>query len=330
MDTMKKTILSIFAFSLFINLNAQNTYSLLRNEPFELKNLSFTFIPLIIKPNTLGKAFGAMELKAHYRYKNKWGVDGSIQKNVFGENKSDFEFDKYKKIQPAYEGKKETDAFLLGRYYFKKTVKDHKAKVTLDLRRTNKGGRVETYTKIPVQMGILYAFRAGVNMGIRQIHFKESKADFSGGLVDDPMQTKLFNGNGTIYTNLNYKVISLGLSKTWLTDICINVDNFGERSTMHLTEVYVDLLYGPQITMDNIYYSQTYVYGEYRNFAEYDINDNKKRRLGFRVGIVSHSLNVFGFYNGLELGILPGPSMNNFIHNSYIAYKLGLNFSFKK
>jgi hypothetical protein len=309
---------------------AQDTIT--RNAPLQLsRNASITVYPLIIDLNSWNGFVGG-GFRGYYRWENTFGIEAGFQKNYL-EKKNKVNIYDESTVRPAIEGRPAQQWHVNTKWYFVKKTRYSKSKVILD--QQNYGDRkVITYTKVPSNIGILYSLSLGINHGITAVNIK-GKSRTTAIEVGNP-SNKIIITDRTVGTTLSYSIMNLGLTKTWLTDVAINAQNYGRRDNKHFTEFYADLLFATQLKMDNIYIGRAYTLPwmnyptEYLDFKEYSVNHKQNfRRMGARVGVLSHPLRVFGFYLGVETGLRPGPRMNKIAGHYYFNFRVGLNFSAK-
>ena len=111
-----------------------------------------------------------------------------------------------------------------------------------------------------------------------------------------------------------------------------------KRSTFKL--INFDLLFAPTISNSESIYFQT---AGATNFSELKIEDIKKRRFGFKIGVSTNEFKKFiskpGLYMNGEVGMRPGiypkkagdPESNKFVNNIvsqpfYMKFGIGITF----
>jgi len=305
--------------------NKTYKYEVDSNDPANAPNLSFSIFPFYADIYTLNYNLG-YGLQGDYRLNNKLNFNFSYRGAYL---------DRFSKSTDnlgqmhgySRDEDKLANSYGFGlTYYFKNDLSDHEEEITL---KTKHSGNTEInyVMDIPSKRLKLFGIRAGYEALNSSILSGNGNIVFEGTLVTpDNSASTNFSGQGPYSTYMKSGMITVGICRTKISDLHINVEQFGERYTAAVREVYFDVLYATGITFSDMLVSSSNTMGAITYHA-YDVNATGKSKIGFRLGYSDHfnyKFKALGTF-GMELGLRPGPKDG--FDNFSLLLKFGMNLS---
>jgi hypothetical protein len=175
--------------------------------------------------------------------------------------------------------------------------------------------RVPLNAEIPCKVRKIYGLRAG---GI----FWDSSTDLTRALQDQGLTNadlKDGEGNGlpmtyntgtsdeplNVYTNISSQNVYLGGSMSWMRNIAINFDNFEEGVDDLMFTAFIDIIYAPTLTVDDVVYTDNDASSSVSGTRTYSVSPVKLQSFGGRVGIDGRFNRTFSWAYGAEVGYRP-------------------------
>ncbi len=297
-------------------------YSLKRNDPNNMKNLSLTFVPLQFDfysfNNSMGlsiggeyefKNFFAFGVDFYYAYSDQWGYVSPFEK---------------RNLTPPsdYSTSNATDLRIYARFIVNSTEKEVIEEVYL---KSDRG--IKYVTKIPVKRVQQIAIRLGYNMNSFFANCDNSSNYTLEGKAVDLLGNQdyiMIRDAGAMMTN---QVLTLGVSRIRKMDLTALFNKgYGEKKVNYRNEMYFDIMYAVNQNFQNIYLP--YDTASKVIPIEYEVNEKTDRSaFGFRVGYRHTSLQTWGFNYNIETGFRPGPG--TLVRNFFLTFGLGINISTK-
>lgn len=134
------------------------------------------------------------------------------------------------------------------------------------------------------------------------------------------------------FTNISSTGLYVGGSMTWIKNVAVNFDKFEEGIDDLMLTTYVDILYAPSITMDDIVYTIKDANGDpiFGETYTYDISAVKTKAFGFRVGIDGRFNRQLGWAYGAEIGYRPSIEKRTFYAMLKISFPVfGTDLDYK-
>jgi len=208
-------------------------------------------------------------------------------------------------------------------YYFTSTESEEMFDLPLKTER-----RIEYHTKLPAKE----VRKTGVRLGWGNTSYyikPQGNFEFNGYLTDDPQKSPVKLTGDDHGTNVGLTELYIGISRLSIQDLIVDVDGFGKKSFDMNSDMYIDFLYSPNHTLDNIFMP---IYNGNKNVSKtIVVNDNTSfQNWGLRWGWMYYSNRGIGGRSGFELGIQPGVKNGNGaspFSNIYFGVKFGINFS---
>ncbi len=299
-------------------------YKLIRNDPEGAKNLHVTVSPFFFDLSVFNGAAGA-DLGAYYNFNNKFAVHGAYQYALYYDNGSENVINSYTSNTgvSASGNSPFRNIQFGGTYFFFSQLKSVTENITV---KSESSGRVTTNYYIPVPADELTMY--GARLGFHSLRSNISAG--SGNTVGfvaipkDGSPNRVYD-YGNYSTMMGMNMINLGVSRTTVTDILIDVTDIGERESKGKSEVYLDLLYAPAIVYSDMLIQGSNSSGS-NEIITANVNDSTARsRFGIRAGYNTYSTSVVGLNYGIEGGLRPGPgssALNLIYLNVRIAVSL--------
>jgi hypothetical protein len=205
-----------------------------------------------------------------------------------------------------------------GTYHVKDFEAPSKTKMVL-YKKSYKGdrwaSRVPLTAEVPCKVRKIYGARAGAILW-------DSSTDLTRALTKQGLTNadlKNDEGNGlpltyfdgaqeqplTVYTNLAAKNVYIGGSLSWIRNVAINFDTFEEGVDDLMFTVFVDLLYAPAFTVDDVVYTENNTGSSVAGTKTYSVNSVKTQSFGARAGIDGRFNRTFSWSYGGEIGYRP-------------------------
>jgi len=200
--------------------------------------------------------------------------------------------------------------------------------------------RVPLNAEIPCKVRKIYGLRVG---GI----FWDSSTDLTRALNSQDLSnsdledsegnglpTTYYNGMRdeplNVYTNLSSKNVYLGGSMSWIRNVAINFDNFEEGVDDLMLTLFVDLIYAPAFTIDDIVYTDNDPMSPVTGTRIYSVSPVKIQSFGARAGIDGRFNRTFSWAYGAEVGYRPSIEGRSFYALFKISFPVfGSNLDYK-
>jgi hypothetical protein len=235
-----------------------------------------------------------------------------------------------------------------GTYHIKDFEESSKTKMFL-YKNSYKGNkwaaRVPLNAEVPCKVRKIYGARLGGIMWDSSVDLDrvlERQGLSNSNLVniansDDVLPDQEFNKEGDlkdirVFTNMASKGVYVGGSMTWIKNVAVNFDKFEEGVDDLIFTAYVDILYAPSLTIDNIVYTRkdefgTPILGETNT---YSVSPIKTQSFGFRMGIDGRFNRQMSWSYGGEFGYRPGIDGGGFFIMAKISFPVfGTNLDYK-
>ena len=275
------------------------SYDYVRNDPFNIKNLTFAIDPFFVDVN------------GHNSYAFGWGfrVEHMLGKRLLAnfDTRIGFGTNLYRKSNTntrnyfAMEGG-------LGLILLNKT-KIKNLRIVLS---ESTSGNVKTTTTIsggvPAKCRLIVALRGGFMQYTNSLAYKnlnDSLLTVDGVPYRTAKDSRVFIDSLTSPSNLNIAQVG-GVSivsfyggfqfrKIW--DLVIDVSGYGQRSNVRYSDFYIDVIFAPVVNIR-----------DFRNTSgqRYDVQYNGITRIGYRVGWFFRKPKDQGFSWKFEIGSRPG------------------------
>lgn len=301
------------------------TYEELYDEPYSVNKLFVGIQPLYgeLFVTNVNAGFG---LDAQYYYSDKADFRAQFRKTYSSQF---FDFARSQAIdqnQTSVDNRAEVFTYFEvgGTYHIKDFEQSSKTKMFL-YKNSYKGNRwaarVPLSAEVPCKVRKIYGARLGgiiwdsstdLDRALKDQKLTNADlknvADLEQGL---PLQERGTDGtmrNVHVFTNIASKGLYLGGSMTWIKNVAVNFDKFEEGIDDLIFTAYLDVLYAPSLTVDDIIYTQKDdatglpVAG---TTATYSASPIKTKQLGFRLGIDGRFNREFSWSYGGEVGYRP-------------------------
>ncbi|PCJ88152.1 MAG: hypothetical protein COA57_03475 [Flavobacteriales bacterium] len=286
-------------------------YSVVLNNPAEVKNLTVSFCPLYMDLWPQNVNMGA-DLSAALNYRNKFALNFTFRHAY----KDKFRGVVYEPKGNPAGGKKMTKLVEFGgEIYLVKKEKDKKITVSM---LTPEGEQVEL--NLPGKTFNIHSLRVGGT------YMKTPIAGRAGSFyanVDSISIEPIEYAGIWYYTVADIAGFYLGYKNKIVWELHADVEYFGLNKTSFITEVYADAFYMPILKLDKMEV-QTLENTNY--IADVDVA-TPKQNWGIRAGLNIIGLNKFDWSLGLEGGIRPG--VNFGLEESWYTV-IKINFCFSK
>lgn len=133
------------------------------------------------------------------------------------------------------------------------------------------------------------------------------------------------------FTNISATGLYVGGSMTWIKNVAVNFDKFEEGIDDLILTTYLDILYTPSFTVDDIIYQVKDANGQSTGPAyAYDVSPIKLKSFGFRVGIDGRFNRQLGWAYGAEVGYRPSFEKRTFYAMLKISFPVfGTDLDYK-
>lgn len=341
---MKKTIYisSIFFLSLFaFNSSAQSvSYTYVRNDPFDTKNLTFAIDPLFVDINSHNGVAMGWALRAEHMMGKTLLLNFDAR---FG-----FGTSKYRKSNENTRNYFSMEGGL-GLIFYNKT-KNHNVPIILS-QTTSGNTRTTTYIRggVPAKIRRIVALRAGGLQYTNTIDYTKFKADslitFTGPDSTVSYQrakaAKFFEYKSDTgkaaplktldqFGGIAMTTIYVGLQFRKIVNLLIDVEGYGYRGNIRYQDFYFDALFAPILALKDY---EVPVQGG--GVTTYKVNYTQLSRLGWRMGWFWRKPKDQGFSAKFEFGSRPGfkaatnTSVPINIRNMYCMFTFGLYIPLK-
>jgi hypothetical protein len=303
-------------------------YSVRGNDPENAANLIVTVNPVYANFYTLNINLG-YDFNVNYRMNNKIALSGFYSKSYLDR------FEKTNGNSSVYHGFADEEQLGVtnygfgGVFFFKNDLKQVEEEVTL--KSTNNGSVTTRYImKIPAKRLQLFGLRGGYEVFNSPIHSGNGNIDFIAYPAPDSSGQAQSLGSGSFSTMMYSGTLNIGICRTKISNLFIDVNGYGERQATSVNELYIDVMYATKLTFADMLIS----YQSWNNsggaffdqYQPYVVDNTLKSKLGFRIGYSSYAndkFTAFGNFN-IEAGMRPGPKAGG---NFYLMLKFGLNYA---
>ena len=305
------------------------TYEEIYDEPYSVNKLFVHFQPFYgeMFVTNVNAGFG---VEASYYYDDKADFKAHFRK-TYNQKFYDFSRDLAAKTSDLDNKNEVFNYFEIGgTYHIRDFEESSKTKMFL-YKKSYKGNkwsaRVPLNADIPCKVRKIYGARLG---GI----FWDSSTDLSRALEAQGLtNADLVNdeGNGLpedvdVFGNIYSMGGYAGGSITWIRNVAVNFDKFEEGIDDLILTAYLDILYSPSITIDDLVYTDP-VTSETRNYDPGPINI---KTFGFRVGLEGKFNRTLSWAYGAEAGYRPSVEGRTFYALLKISFPVfGTNLDYK-
>lgn len=347
---MKNIFLLLIAFFTFnVNLFAQGdrkdkapvTYEELYDEPYSVNKLFVMFQPLYgeLFVTNVNAGFGA---ELSYYLGDKADFKASLRKTY---SSSFFDFsrhlarnngdvDNLPAIFNYYE--------LGGTYHVKDFEVSSKTKMFLykkSYRGARWASRMPLNAEIPCKVRKVIGARVGGIMWDSSTDLNRALKEQ--GLTNNDLKDAEGNGlpislddGGTerpleVFSNVATQNVYIGGSMSWIKNVAVNFDGYEEGMDDLILTAFLDVLYAPTITLDDVIYTHKDPNSPVAGTRTYSVSPIKLQNLGFRAGIEGKFNRTLGWAYGGELGYRPGIAGRGFyllIKISFPVYGTDLDY----
>ena len=293
------------------------TYEKIYDEPFAVNKLFIGLQPLYgeLFVANVNAGFG---IEAQYYFQDKVDFRAQFRKTY---SRKFFDLTRDLALDNLENSNQENRAqvfnyFELGAtYHIKDFEEASKSKMVL-YKKSYKGNRwasrVPLNVEIPGKVRKIYGLRAG---GI----VWDSSTDLTRAMSGQQLSNadlKDAEGNGlplthvnkegreeplNVYSNISSRNVYLGGSMSWIRNIAIAFDNYEEGVDDLMFTAFVDIIYAPALSVDDIVYTSTST-GTTRT---YSVSPVKLQSFGARAGIDGKFNRTFSWAYGAEVGYRP-------------------------
>lgn len=353
---MKNTFLLIAVLSAFqADLFAQDrddkaavTYEQIYDEPYAVNKLFIALQPLYgeLFVTNVNAGFG---VEAQYYFQDKADFRAHFRKS-YSRKFMDFTRD-LAVDNSVLDNRAEVFTYfeLGGTYHIKDFEADSKTKMVL-YKNSYKGdrwaSRVPLYAEVPCKIRKVYGLRAGgilwdsstdltramSEQGLTNTDLKDAEGNglpltYNDGTGNEPLN---------VYSNVAAQNIYLGGSMSWIRNVAISFDKFEEGVDDLMLTVFVDLIYAPSLTVDDIVYTDNDPNSSVAGTRTYSVSPLKLQSFGGRAGIDGRFNRAFSWAYGAEIGYRPsieGRSFYALVRISFPVFGSNLDYqveSFEK
>lgn len=350
-EAMKNIFLLLIAATLItqVKLFAQDrkdltavTFEQIYDEPYAVNKLFIGLQPIYgeLFATNVNAGFG---LDAHYYYQDKADFRGEFRKTYSRQffdfsrdvalNNSDV--DNRVEVYNYYE--------LGGTYHIKDFEESSKTKMVL-YKKSYKGNiwasRIPLSTEIPCKVRKIYGARLGgiywdsstdlnralskqglTNADLKDIEGNGLPATYYDGYQDQPLN---------VFTNISSKSLYLGGSMSWIRNVAINIDKFEEGIDDLMLTAYVDIMYAPDLTLDDVVYTNPQASSPNAGTRTYSVSPVELQPFGFRAGIDGRFNRTLSWAYGGEFGYRPSIAGKTFYALIKISFPVfGSNLEYK-
>lgn len=324
---MKKTFFVLFSALLAFeaNLFAQDedeknavTYEQMYDEPYAVNKLFVAFQPVYgeLFVTNVNAGFG---MEARYYFQDK--ADFQVQ---FRKTYSRKFFDQSRDVaieNSQLDNRAEVfNYFELGATWHVKDFEGPSKSKMILYKNSYKGNRwasrIPVTTEVPCKVRKIYGARIG---GI----LWDSSTDLTRAMSEQGLTNtdlKDAEGNGlplsyqekgedvplNVYTNIAAQNFYVGGSMSWIRNIAVNFDKFEEGVDDLMLTAYVDILYSPNVVLDDVVYTDQDPSSPVSGTRTYSVSPLKMQSLGGRIGIDGRFNRTLSWSYGGEIGYRPG------------------------
>jgi hypothetical protein len=307
-----------------VNLFAQErkdknavTYEQIYDEPYAVNKLFIAFQPVYgeLFVTNVNAGFGA---EAHYYYQDKADFTAHFRKTY---SRQFFDLTRDVAMNNSHVDNR-TEVFnyfeLGGTYHIKDFEESSKTKVFL-YKKSYEGNiwasRVPLSTEVPCKVRKIYGARVGgifwdsstdlsralAKQGLTNADLKDNEGNGLPVTFDDGSQDQPLN----VFTNVASKAVYAGASLSWIRNVAINIDKFEEGIDDLMLTAYLDFIYAPELTLDDVVYTDDDATSSVAGTRTYSVSPVKLKSFGFRAGIDGRFNRTLSWAYGGEVGYRP-------------------------
>ena len=293
------------------------TYEEIYDEPYAVNKLFIGIQPLYgeLFVTNVNAGFG---MEAQYYYQDKADFRAQFRKTY----SSKF-FDHSRELalkNSALDNRAQVFNYfeIGGTYHLSDFEEASKTKMVL-YKKSYKGNkwasRVPLNAEIPAKVRKIYGLRAGgifwsssTDLTRAMTHQGLSNQDLKDSEGNGLPETRV-NGNLeeplNVYSNIASSNVYLGGSMAWIRNVAISFDNYEEGVDDLMLTAFVDLIYSPTLTVDDVVYTNTDASAGATGTRTYSVSPLKIQSFGARVGIDGRFNRAFSWAYGGEIGYRP-------------------------
>ena len=319
------------------------TYEELYDEPYSVNKLFVHFQPIYgeLFVTNVNAGFG---LEASYYYQDKADFRAHFRK-TYSQKFFDLSRDLAANNSDV---DNRTQAFNYiefgGTYHVKDFEESSKTKMFL-YKNSYKGhkwaARVPLHAEVPCKVRKIYGARLG---GI----IWNSSTDLNRALEDQdltneslksgdlPLPATYYNTETSrdeklnVFTNIATKGFYVGGSMAWIRNVAVSFDKFEEGIDDLMLTTYIDILFSPSITIDDVVYTDRDPNTPDDATRTYSVSPLKTKTFGFRAGVEGKFNRTLSWAYGGELGYRPSIEGRGFYAMLKISFPVyGTNLDYK-
>lgn len=293
------------------------TYEEIYDEPYAVNKLFIGIQPLYgeLFVTNVNAGFG---MEAHYYFQDKFDLQAHFRKSY---SRKFFDFSRDLAMDNSVlDNRAQVFNYFEfgGTYHIRDFEESSKTKMVL-YKKSYKGSRwasrVPLNAEIPAKVRKIYGLRAGAilwnsstdltramtHQGLTNADLKDAEgnglpATWMKGNREEPLN---------VYSNVASKNVYLGGSMAWMRNVAISFDNYEEGIDDLMFTAFVDLIYSPSLTVDDIVYTSTDTNSSVAETRTYSTAPVKIQSFGARVGIDGRFNRAFSWAYGGEIGYRP-------------------------
>lgn len=332
-----------------VNLFAQDridktavTYEEIYDEPYAVNKLFIALQPLYgeLFVTNVNAGFG---VEAHYFFQDKADFRAHFRKTY---SRKFFDFTRDLALDNSHVDNR-TEVYNYfefgGTYHIKDFEESSKTKMVL-YKNSYKGNRwasrVPLNAEVPCKVRKIYGARLGAifwdsstdlsraltKQGLTNADLKDNEGNGLPLTYDDGNQDQPLN----VFTNLASKSLYLGGSISWIRNVAINFDKFEEGIDDLMLTAFVDILYAPALTVDDIVYTDNDATSAVAGTRTYSVSPVKTQSFGVRAGIDGRFNRTLSWAYGGEIGYRPSIEGRTFYALLKISFPVfGSNLDYK-
>ena len=332
-----------------VNLFAQDridktavTYEEIYDEPYAVNKLFIALQPLYGELFVTNVNAGFV-VEAHYFFQDKADFRAHFRKTY---SRKFFDFTRDLALDNSHvDNRAEVYNYFEfgGTYHIKDFEESSKTKMVL-YKNSYKGNRwasrVPLNTEVPCKVRKIYGARLGAifwdsstdlsraltKQGLTNADLKDNEGNglpltYNDGIQDQPLN---------VFTNLASKSLYLGGSLSWIRNVAINFDNFEAGIDDLMLTAFVDILYAPALTVDDIVYTDNDATSPIAGTRTYSVSSVKTQSFGVRAGIDGRFNRTLSWAYGGEIGYRPSIEGRTFYALLKISFPVfGSNLDYK-
>lgn len=212
------------------------------------------------------------------------------------------------------------DLQLGGSYYIYNSTTEEEKPLTLD-----RLGNIVYMTKIPMKTSLRLGADLYFRTGKTYYNFRGQDVSALDSAGNDYDIQAGWNQE-TVSSYLKQSSVRAGLSMTWMNDILIKTEKYGEKGGRWMTKVHLHAIFGFAHSIEDVVVPGNVFFGV--NGGTYDISTNMTyKSIGGAFGYEGmYFLPNFTYSYVLEFGLLPAPSTQWFANQVFATAKVRLMF----